>query len=177
MMEYPEPFLRDTARVAVHLTKEESRNLEGCLSGVNPRGWMLRMATNFVLRPEEYLEPIAERISPGWNEFTNEELAILLCLAAELDSNLTERLREARRPIQRMDPAKYSVGWRGPGWPEVSKSVRREAGNACKNCGTGENLHVHHKVSFRRFNTPSAANQRDNLEVLCASCHGENSHK
>lgn len=177
MMEHPEPFLRDIPRVAVHLSKEEHRNLEGCLSGVNPGGWMLRMATQIVPRPDTMIEEVREQISPGWNEFTNEELGVVTCFTHQIGAEFHARLCAARRQIERTDAANVSPSYRGASWDDARDQARREAGNACNNCGSGENLHVHHEIPYRRFNTSEHANQQDNLSVLCGSCHSKKSHK
>ena len=48
-------------------------------------------------------------------------------------------------------------------------------GIACQVCGKpeapGQQHDVHHKVPFRAFTNPEAANQPDNLMTLCSVCH------
>lgn len=62
----------------------------------------------------------------------------------------------------------------GPGWPRLREQVRARDGYRCQACGApeGERQHdVHHKIPFRLFGSPAAANQIDNLVTLCHACH------
>ena len=63
--------------------------------------------------------------------------------------------------------------YRGRGWIESrAKAVERDNGT-CAACGKfiGNSIPVHHITPFRMFNSPQKANQLDNLECLCQSCH------
>ncbi len=82
---------------------------------------------------------------------------------------ITEMLRE--RNIWSNDANEY-----GPTWGAIRKLVLRRDENRCRLCGSkdnGQGLHVHHKVPFRRFESPEKANQLDNLITLCPGCHRE----
>lgn len=82
---------------------------------------------------------------------------------------LTELLREQN--LWSNDANEY-----GPTWGAIRKLVLRRDENRCRLCGSkdnGQGLHVHHKVPFRRFETPEQANQMDNLITLCPGCHRE----
>lgn len=67
------------------------------------------------------------------------------------------------------DPNRY-----GPGWAALRDQVRARDGYRCQVCGAPETERahdVHHRVPFRAFITPEAANQASNLVTLCAACH------
>lgn len=69
---------------------------------------------------------------------------------------------------------KRTPDWTGDGtteqnlWSKVGRRVKRRDGGECVECGSDENLHVHHIVPVYeggdRFDP-------ENLETLCASCH------
>ncbi len=59
----------------------------------------------------------------------------------------------------------------GRTWQTQRKQALQRDGYACTTCTAIDNLHVHHKIPFRRFHDPVRANQLDNLVTLCASCH------
>ncbi len=60
--------------------------------------------------------------------------------------------------------------YRGPNWNAQRKKARRRDG-CCVRCGIMFHLQVHHKKPFRSFANYLEANQLDNLETLCSSCH------
>ena len=68
------------------------------------------------------------------------------------------------------DPNNY-----GPGWPRLRDAIRARDGYRCQVCGqpeSGSRQHdVHHKIPFRQFPTPEAANRPENLITVCPSCH------
>lgn len=67
------------------------------------------------------------------------------------------------------DPNQY-----GPEWPQIRNRVRARDAYRCALCGlpeTDHQHHVHHKLPFRAFSSPVAANQLDNLITLCQNCH------
>lgn len=63
--------------------------------------------------------------------------------------------------------------YRGRGWKQTRAVVVTEQGGKCADCGrlVGDSLPVNHKIPFRHFDTPEAANVRSNLVGLCQSCH------
>ena len=67
------------------------------------------------------------------------------------------------------DPNDY-----GSDWKNIRSLVRQRDGYRCAHCGLPESSsqhHVHHKVPFRLFTDPHAANQVENLVTLCPNCH------
>lgn len=67
--------------------------------------------------------------------------------------------------------------WRGANWTRQKRKAKRRDNYTCKKCGShfkqsSRELHVHHIVPFRLFDTDyESANQLDNLICLCSSCH------
>ena len=67
------------------------------------------------------------------------------------------------------DPNQY-----GSQWPKIRKTILERDEYRCQLCGaqgTSANLHVHHKVPFRTYNSIMEANQPGNLVTLCPICH------
>lgn len=60
---------------------------------------------------------------------------------------------------------KIRDGWT---WGEIRNRVRERDG-ACVRCGSRRRLQVHHRVPLR----DGGGNERGNLELLCARCHGQ----
>lgn len=67
-------------------------------------------------------------------------------------------------------------------WRQNRKIALQQAGDRCQQCGMSNSehreewdvgLHVHHKKPIRGFDKISDAHELENLEALCASCHGE----
>lgn len=86
-----------------------------------------------------------------------------------IPEKVTEKLR--RQNLWTNDANQY-----GPTWGAIRKLVLRRDENRCRLCGakdTGQGLHVHHKVPFRRFSSPEKANELNNLITLCPACHRE----
>jgi RNA-directed DNA polymerase len=52
-------------------------------------------------------------------------------------------------------------------WADLRPTVLERDGHRCAQCGSPENLHVHHRQARRRGGT----NQMDNLQTLCERCH------
>lgn len=50
-------------------------------------------------------------------------------------------------------------------WKKISESIRQQS--VCHRCGTDEQLEVHHIIPYR----VSESHEKDNLVVLCKSCH------
>ncbi len=84
-----------------------------------------------------------------------------------LDEEVVSKLRG--QGMWRNDPNQY-----GPDWPLQRDRTRARDGYRCQRCGAEENNRahdVHHKIPFRTFESPSQANQLENLVTLCPSCH------
>lgn len=67
------------------------------------------------------------------------------------------------------DPNNY-----GKEWPKIRQKVRNRDHFTCQSCGIIEGInehHVHHKIPFKQFSDPGAANRLDNLVTLCSNCH------
>lgn len=52
-------------------------------------------------------------------------------------------------------------------WEEIRKQVLVRDGHCCGNCGSFNDLHVHHIVPLSKGGT----NQLSNLRTLCKECH------
>ncbi len=63
-----------------------------------------------------------------------------------------------KRPRIRLDPEAYN---------ELCRQVLQRDGWRCQNCGSPENLQVHH----RKFRSHSGDDSEENLITLCPSCH------
>jgi len=86
-----------------------------------------------------------------------------LSLAAET----VERLRADG--LWNNDPNEY-----GAGWDKLRNVVRARDNYRCQVCAAAESErahHVHHKIPFRSFSSPSEANRLENLITLCPACH------
>lgn len=58
------------------------------------------------------------------------------------------------------------------GWSKIREEVKNRDGNRCVFCGHSQGqLHVHHKIPLRMFETPDKANRKENLITLCVPCH------
>ena len=65
---------------------------------------------------------------------------------------------------------------RKPNWDKYQKLCRERDNNTCQKCGvtkeiTGQNMDVHHIVSYHSFEDKKLANQLSNLISLCRVCH------
>lgn len=75
------------------------------------------------------------------------------------------------------DHANWTGGalqYRGPGWREISKTIRDRDGWLCQDCGRpfrGRQLAVHHLRPAAEWDRPGDANAPENLISLCRSCH------
>lgn len=84
-----------------------------------------------------------------------------------ISDSVVERLRAEN--LWRNDPNDY-----GPGWSRITEQVRRRDQYRCQICGRNETDRrhdVHHKIPFRLFLNPLAANRIENLVTLCTNCH------
>jgi len=64
----------------------------------------------------------------------------------------------------------------GSNWKEQREKARERDNRTCQACQTHEsdlerNVHVHHIIPIRKYDTPEKGNELDNLVCLCASCH------
>ena len=57
---------------------------------------------------------------------------------------------------------------RGKGWNSIRTQVLRRDNNTCQQCGSTNNLEVHHIVTFRNKKN---FNSLTNLVTLCKNCH------
>lgn len=69
-----------------------------------------------------------------------------------------------------------AVKYRGSEWTAIAKAVRLRDNYRCRRCGThdeekGKSWPVDHVWPFREFASREAANQLENLVLLCFSCH------
>jgi len=56
-----------------------------------------------------------------------------------------------------------------PDWEERKKDVKERDKHHCSECGSNNDLHVHHKIPLSK----GGSNQISNLILLCASCHSK----
>lgn len=175
-MQAPEAYLRDVPRVTIHLDTVELSGLKTELLSFAESDTDTWFAEDRVLFPKQKAISLENQLSPGWNQFSNVELWVAFHALLESDDcdALRDRIHAATRPIERMDADAKKASNRGPNW-----SIQREAALSrddwqCVKCGSSkENLHVHHRIPFRRHNTSESANRLENLLTVCPSCHGE----
>jgi len=109
--------------------------------------------TNQILSNEEIEMPVSELHTVGF----------WLCLTKELENQLRESgFWSASR------------NYYGKNWEEIRNAIRARDQYTCQVCGkkeTGTTHHVHHKIPFKSFKDPEAANRPDNLITLCFACH------
>lgn len=74
------------------------------------------------------------------------------------------RMGEARL----MKKANYGTDWR-----RVREWILRRDGRECWECGSGDDLHVHHIQKLIWYETTAEANRPGNLVTLCETCHRE----
>lgn len=60
---------------------------------------------------------------------------------------------------------------RGPHWHSIRRAVLKRDNYECQECGSKDDLHVHHKIPFRMFEDADEANHESNLITLCPPCH------
>lgn len=61
--------------------------------------------------------------------------------------------------------------YRGPNWHRQREKARDRDGNECRNCGSADQLSVHHIKPYESFEDHEEANKLQNLITLCKSCH------
>lgn len=61
--------------------------------------------------------------------------------------------------------------YRGPNWRRQREKARERDDNECQECGSDDQLQVHHIVPYESFNDYEKANRLQNLITLCVSCH------
>jgi len=75
------------------------------------------------------------------------------------------------RALQKWD---NDANYYGSDWNIIRDSILKRDQFRCQVCGhefSSSNLHVHHKIPFRRFRNKQEANQEKNLTTLCFCCH------
>jgi hypothetical protein len=80
------------------------------------------------------------------------------------DDDELDRAWKAREEALRTMP--YPDYLLTPEWAERRRGALRRADHACRTCGAGGRLHVHHRTYERRGEEPP-----DDLLVLCEDCH------
>lgn len=63
------------------------------------------------------------------------------------------------------------IDYRGPNWEKQRQEALQRDKFACVKCNTTTQLQVHHCIPFVTFASYLEANQLDNLQTLCMSCH------
>jgi hypothetical protein len=63
-----------------------------------------------------------------------------------------------------------SNAYNGTRWKQARKAALARD-RFCQDCGTNENLHVHHIRPVKTFADPTDAHDLNNLVVLCETCH------
>ena len=63
------------------------------------------------------------------------------------------------------------VGYYGANWRKQREKTLKRDSHTCQDCGSQENLHVHHVHKIRLFDNPEDANYLENLTTLCQHCH------
>lgn len=56
-------------------------------------------------------------------------------------------------------------------WREIREFILMRDDNSCQDCGSENNLHIHHQDRDKNNNNPF------NLKTLCASCHRKTHHR
>jgi len=58
-------------------------------------------------------------------------------------------------------------------WINATKIALERADYRCEQCGSAENLEVHHIIKLEKYETRhnNIKNSQDNLKVLCKRCH------
>lgn len=69
-----------------------------------------------------------------------------------------------------------AVKYRGSKWKQIAEAVRLRDNYTCRRCGVqdvekGKSWPVDHVMPFREFESQEAANQPENLVLLCPPCH------
>lgn len=171
----PEAYLRDVPRVCMKLSQREVTILRDRLSRLSEPGSETYHAEARLLHPRQQADELQKSIEAGWNKLTNTELwtaFYALLVERRLYEDLWDRVSAATVPMERMDAAAKKGSNRGPNWENERQFALDRDGNQCAKCGDSDSkLHVHHRVKFRRHNTPEGANRPDNLVSLCPACH------
>lgn len=92
-------------------------------------------------------------------------------------------IRQTGRPLQEQPRQQYKRKgddvYQSPRWIKLSAQLKREI-TACELCGDKDSkLSVNHKIALFEMADPindPRAFDRNNLEVLCAKCHGKADH-
>jgi 5-methylcytosine-specific restriction endonuclease McrA len=94
-------------------------------------------------------------------------LLMLGALGRYVDSVARQRRREARLERQR----EYRRYLRSPEWQQRRQAIVERSRGFCEDCGSRENLDVHHITYKRR-----GAERAEDLVALCRHCHKERHH-
>lgn len=92
-----------------------------------------------------------------------------------------QKMRGPRPHMQGENSSNWRGGiskyqWRKPNWREQREKTRERDNNTCQICGitakeAGQNMDVHHIVSYHSFDKSEDANHLSNLICLCRTCH------
>ena len=85
---------------------------------------------------------------------------------------LSELFRGENNPYYKNGEHTISHKYRGYNWNEQRELALERDGHKCTICGSEKNLQVHHIIRYTEFNGDYiSANQLENLQTLCCSCH------
>lgn len=76
--------------------------------------------------------------------------------------------RCSNRAYSKEHPNRY-----GTTWSTIRLKALKRDSYRCTICGSSEELQVHHKKKLLSFDTIEEANQLDNLQTLCKTCHSD----
>jgi tetratricopeptide (TPR) repeat protein len=108
----------------------------------------------------------ADRLeSKYWNAVARLEAAF----TGDADNSENAALEAARQNVIPSRPATYDEFLQSTRWKDIRDVALARANWRCENCESSLSLEVHHR-SYDRF---GGAETRDDLEVLCRSCHEE----
>lgn len=77
-------------------------------------------------------------------------------------------ISQERRKASAFASATRHANYNDPNWRRLSHAIKKEVGH-CEQCGTNKGLQVHHRIPVRY--APELFLERNNLVVLCESCH------
>lgn len=60
----------------------------------------------------------------------------------------------------------------GERWRKARRAALKRDDYTCQKCGSGTDIHAHHIIPVREFETTEDAHYPENLVALCAHCHG-----
>lgn len=87
---------------------------------------------------------------------------------------LSELYRGDNNPFYKNGESTMLSKYRGYNWNEQRELALIRDEYKCTNCGSTDNLQVHHIVRYHNFNGDYIkANELQNLKTLCCSCHSK----